>query len=80
MSDPASYRTKEQLEKFRLDDPITRLASAATREKKTNERAVRQMDRRRRRPLSRVLNLPRKVRNLRLRNFTTTPTSTERAK
>src|SRR6476661_3615371 len=25
MSDPASYRTKEQLEKYRLDDPITRL-------------------------------------------------------
>ncbi|MGZ5553504.1 MAG: pyruvate dehydrogenase (acetyl-transferring) E1 component subunit alpha, partial [Chthoniobacterales bacterium] len=25
MSDPASYRTKEELEKYRMDDPITRL-------------------------------------------------------
>ena len=32
MSDPASYRTKEQLEKFRLDDPITRLRAQLTRE------------------------------------------------
>ena len=39
MSDPASYRTKEQLEKFRLDDPITRLRAQLTREGKlTNER------------------------------------------
>ena len=39
MSDPASYRTKEQLEKFRLDDPITRLRAQLTREEKlTNER------------------------------------------
>ncbi len=38
MSDPASYRTKEQLEKFRLDDPITRLRAQLTREGKlTNE-------------------------------------------
>src|ERR1700682_4989787 len=38
MSDPASYRTKEQLEKFRLDDPITRLRAQLTREEKlTNE-------------------------------------------
>src|SRR5439155_1220253 len=31
MSDPASYRTKEQLEKYRLDDPITRLRAQLTR-------------------------------------------------
>jgi pyruvate dehydrogenase E1 component alpha subunit len=38
MSDPASYRTKEQLEKYRLDDPITRLRAQLTREEKlTNE-------------------------------------------
>jgi pyruvate dehydrogenase E1 component alpha subunit len=38
MSDPASYRTKEQLEKFRLDDPITRFRAQLTREEKlTNE-------------------------------------------
>jgi pyruvate dehydrogenase E1 component alpha subunit len=38
MSDPASYRTKEQLEKFKLDDPITRLRAQLTREEKlTNE-------------------------------------------
>ena len=39
MSDPASYRTKEELEKYRLDDPITRLRAQLTREGKlTNER------------------------------------------
>src|SRR3982074_2281293 len=39
MSDPASYRTEEQLEKYRLDDPITRLRAQLTREGKlTNER------------------------------------------
>ena len=34
MSDPASYRTKEQLEKYRMDDPITRLRAQLTREGK----------------------------------------------
>ena len=39
MSDPASYRTKEQLEKYRLDDPITRLRAQLTREGQlTNEK------------------------------------------
>src|ERR1700731_426115 len=39
MSDPASYRTKEELEKYRLYDPITRLRAQLTREGKlTNER------------------------------------------
>ena len=39
MSDPASYRTKEQLEKYRLDDPITRLRAQLTREGRlTNEK------------------------------------------
>ncbi|MEP6938083.1 MAG: pyruvate dehydrogenase (acetyl-transferring) E1 component subunit alpha, partial [Chthoniobacterales bacterium] len=39
MSDPASYRTKEQLEKYRMDDPITRLRAQLTREGSlTNER------------------------------------------
>ncbi|MGZ4965867.1 MAG: thiamine pyrophosphate-dependent enzyme, partial [Chthoniobacterales bacterium] len=38
MSDPASYRTKEELEKYRMDDPITRLRAQLTREGKlTNE-------------------------------------------
>src|ERR1700745_2872432 len=38
MSDPASYRTKTELEKYRLDDPITRLRAQLTREGKlTNE-------------------------------------------
>src|SRR5437660_281446 len=38
MSDPASYRTKEELEKYRLDDPIIRLRAQLTREAKlTNE-------------------------------------------
>src|SRR5207245_8149882 len=38
MSDPASYRTKLELEKYRLDDPITRLRAQLTREGKlTNE-------------------------------------------
>jgi pyruvate dehydrogenase E1 component alpha subunit len=38
MSDPASYRTKHELEKYRLDDPITRLRAQLTREGKlTNE-------------------------------------------
>ena len=38
MSDPASYRTKEQLEQYRMDDPITRLRAQLTREEKlTNE-------------------------------------------
>jgi pyruvate dehydrogenase E1 component alpha subunit len=38
MSDPASYRTKEELEKYRLDDPITRFRAQLTREGKlTNE-------------------------------------------
>ena len=34
MSDPASYRTKEELEKYRLDDPIIRLRAQLTREGK----------------------------------------------
>ena len=38
MSDPVSYRTKQELEKYRLDDPITRLRAQLTREGKlTNE-------------------------------------------
>jgi len=38
MSDPASYRTKAELEQYRLDDPITRLRAQLTREGKlTNE-------------------------------------------
>src|SRR5438552_3675987 len=31
MCDPASYRTKDELEKYRLDDPITRLRAQLTR-------------------------------------------------
>jgi pyruvate dehydrogenase E1 component alpha subunit len=38
MSDPASYRTKDELEKYRLDDPIIRLRAQLTREEKlTND-------------------------------------------
>ena len=38
MSDPASYRTKDELEKYRLDDPIIRSRAQLTREGKlTNE-------------------------------------------
>jgi pyruvate dehydrogenase E1 component alpha subunit len=44
MSDPASYRTKEQLEKFRLDDPITRLRAQLTREEKLTNEQFDQMD------------------------------------
>jgi pyruvate dehydrogenase E1 component alpha subunit len=45
MSDPASYRTKEQLEKFRLDDPITRLRAQLTREEKLTNEQFDNMDR-----------------------------------
>ena len=44
MSDPASYRTKEQLEKFRLDDPITRLRAQLTREGKLTNQQFDKMD------------------------------------
>jgi len=45
MSDPASYRTKEQLEKFRLDDPITRLRAQLTREARLTNEQFDKMDR-----------------------------------
>jgi len=44
MSDPASYRTKEQLEKYRLDDPITRLRAQLTREVKLTNEQFDQLD------------------------------------
>jgi pyruvate dehydrogenase E1 component alpha subunit len=44
MSDPASYRTKEELEKYRLDDPITRLRAQLTREGKLTNEQFDQMD------------------------------------
>jgi pyruvate dehydrogenase E1 component alpha subunit len=44
MSDPASYRTKEELEKYRLDDPITRLRAQLTREGKLTHEQFDQMD------------------------------------
>ena len=46
MSDPASYRTKEELEKFRLDDPITRLRAQLTREGKLTNEEFDEMDKR----------------------------------
>ncbi|MEP6709366.1 MAG: pyruvate dehydrogenase (acetyl-transferring) E1 component subunit alpha [Verrucomicrobiota bacterium] len=46
MSDPASYRTKNELEKFRLDDPITRLRAQLTREEKLTNEQFDQMDKR----------------------------------
>jgi pyruvate dehydrogenase E1 component alpha subunit len=46
MSDPASYRTKEQLEKYRLDDPLTRLRAQLTREGKLTNEQFDKMDKR----------------------------------
>jgi pyruvate dehydrogenase E1 component alpha subunit len=46
MSDPASYRTKEELEKYRLDDPITRLRAQLTREGKLSNEQFGEMDKR----------------------------------
>jgi pyruvate dehydrogenase E1 component alpha subunit len=46
MSDPASYRTKDELEKFRLDDPITRLRAQLTREEKLTNEEFARMDKR----------------------------------
>ena len=46
MSDPASYRTKEELEKYRLDDPITRLRAQLTREGKLTNEQFDQIDKR----------------------------------
>ncbi|MEP7070828.1 MAG: pyruvate dehydrogenase (acetyl-transferring) E1 component subunit alpha [Verrucomicrobiota bacterium] len=46
MSDPASYRTKEQLEQFRLDDPITRLRAQLSREGKLSNEKFDEMDKR----------------------------------
>ncbi len=46
MSDPASYRTKEELEKYRLDDPITRLRAQLTREGKLSHEDFDQLDKR----------------------------------
>ncbi|MDB6146427.1 MAG: acoA [Spartobacteria bacterium] len=45
MSDPASYRTKEELEKYRLDDPITRLRAQLTREGKLSNEQFDKIDR-----------------------------------
>lgn len=44
MSDPASYRTKEQLEQYRMDDPITRLRAQLTREGKLSHEQFDTMD------------------------------------
>ncbi len=44
MSDPASYRTKEELEKYRLDDPITRLRAQLTREGNLSHEQFDKMD------------------------------------
>src|SRR5437763_3686186 len=44
MSDPASYRTKEEVEKYRLDDPITRLRAQLTREGRLTHEAFDKMD------------------------------------
>src|SRR5438128_7472605 len=46
MSDPASYRTKDELEKYRLDDPITRLRAQLTREGKLKKEKFEQLDKR----------------------------------
>ena len=44
MSDPASYRTKDQLEKYRMDDPITRLRAQLTREGTLSNEVFDEMD------------------------------------
>jgi len=44
MSDPASYRTRQELEKYRLDDPITRLRAQLTREGKLTNEQFDQLD------------------------------------
>jgi len=46
MSDPASYRTKEELEKYRLEDPIIRLRAQLTREGKLTNEQFDELDRR----------------------------------
>src|SRR6266511_3020703 len=46
MSDPASYRTKDELEKYRLDDPIIRLRAQLTREGKLNNEQFDRLDKR----------------------------------
>lgn len=46
MSDPASYRTKEELEKYRMDDPIIRLRAQLTRENKLTNEEFDKMDKR----------------------------------
>jgi pyruvate dehydrogenase E1 component alpha subunit len=46
MSDPASYRTKAELEKYRLDDPITRLRAQLTREGKLTHEQFDKIDKR----------------------------------
>ncbi len=46
MSDPASYRTKDELEKYRLDDPITRLRAQLTREGKLSHEQFDKIDKR----------------------------------
>jgi len=46
MSDPASYRTKEELEQYRLEDPITRLRAQLTREGKLTNEQFDQLDKR----------------------------------
>ncbi|HEY4283247.1 MAG TPA: pyruvate dehydrogenase (acetyl-transferring) E1 component subunit alpha [Chthoniobacterales bacterium] len=45
MSDPASYRTKDELEKYRLDDPIIRLRAQLTREGKLSNEQFDEIDR-----------------------------------
>ena len=46
MSDPASYRTKDELEKYRLDDPIIRLRAQLTREEKLTNEQFDELDKR----------------------------------
>src|SRR5436309_8905824 len=44
LSDPASYRTKEQLEKYRMDDQITRFSAQLTREGRLTHEQFDEMD------------------------------------
>ena len=45
MSDPATYRTKEELEKYKNDDPIIGFKSALLTEGKVDEARFQEIDR-----------------------------------
>ena len=74
MSDPASYRTKEELEKYRLDDPITRLRAQLTREGKLSNEEFDKMDKEAKDDRARSVKFAEKSPEPPLENSTITPT------